>query len=195
MITKEERQIVNKHLHGSPSENSNVEKHVYFITKRTLQDSIKKGLEPGCHFCFNKPLYEIGVPTQRIRPSECKDEFLTFVMSRCCLDKEEAIELYNLLNDKDVRTNSLKADFVKIKNGKPIVVVELNTNIHYQLPSEERYAFFARRLFDDFVKIREIQKIAEYVEIDLRVQDEYGVGSQENTYINCRLNDIISDLA
>ena len=194
-MTKEQRRIVKKYLHGSPDEHSNVEKHFYSITKRTLQDSIEKGLEPGCHFYFNKPLYEIGVPTQRIRPSECKDEFLKFIMNRCCLYKEEAIDLYNLLNDKAVRTNSLKADFVKIKDGKPTVIVELNTSLHYVLLNEEGHASFARRLFNDFVKIREIQKLAEYVEIDLRIQDEYGVGSQENTYINCKLNNIISDLA
>lgn len=187
-IMLEKTESVHSQIHGEPNKFSKTEMNVY----NAIVNAMSNHPNTKCEFYINLSLVDLGVPSKAIRPSDFQQDVIDFMMMRCKIDREDAVTLFNLLEDKYVRTNSLQADLVKAKNGKIISAVELNRGTHYRNQGNKKK--FARQLFNDFIKITELKKITEYVEIDMRIQDIYGVGSIENQKMSNTLYNIINDL-
>ena len=169
IYSKAQDEEVKKHLIGMPSQDSNEE--------QTLCSDIRGVLFQNPNtpyiFMFNQPLYVFHVPTKSFKMSEYQNEFLDYMVKRCHIDRRIAIELYEIADKTPVRTNALKLDVAKVKNGKLEMALELNSATHYDIPDDiTACADFARRVFCDMIKQKVLSAVTNFVEVDFAQRRE-----------------------
>lgn len=177
IYSKEQDEAVKKHLIGMPSLDS--------IEEQTLCSDIRGVLyqnpDTPYVFMFNQPLYVFNVPTKSYKMSEYQNEFLEYMVMQCRIDRQTAIELYEIADKTPVRTNALKVDAAKVKDGKLEIALELNSSTHYDIPDDFTVcADFARRMFCDMIKRKVLSSMTNFVPIDFSQRRDGTMSTKEH---------------
>lgn len=189
--TRSLRQMARNHIIGAPNEDSRDENMLYLDILGTM---LKNPSSPY-FFYFNTPITTFGVPSQSLRIRDCQEEYLDFAMNRCKVERREALELLNLVGHEPVRTNALLLDVGKVHNKKLVMALELNRNQHYEVPENgDERANFARVLFRDMLKERELRKISEMLEVNYCRRNNGSANTEECLQINHILYDFVHNV-
>ncbi len=129
--------------------------------------SIMQQPETPYVFYFNERIVNFGVPSKSFKIHNEQEAYIEFAMTRCGISRAEAIELLCKISTDPVRTNTLMLDVGKVCDGKLIMALELNRSQHYNIPDDTtKLPIFARDLFCDMVKERELRKVGAFAAID-----------------------------
>ena len=191
IISRAARQKASKHVIGDANEFSREENSLYLDAR----DVMMMNPNSQYYFYFNQPIVEFGVPSKAFKIRDLRDDYINFVMARCRVGKNEAIELYEAISPEPIRTNALKLDIGKVIRGKLIAAIELNGTQHVIVPEDpEARAAFARIACCDMVKKKELEKICKITEIDF-YRRQIGVAStRENLQMDTLLFNFIHEV-
>ena len=188
MTTYESLDTAFDHLIGDPNEISRDEQTMYLDVLNSMLT------HPGSqyYFYFNQPITAFGVPSKSLRIRDHHEEYLGFVMKRCRVGRKEALELMALVGHEPIRTNTLLLDVGKVYQGKLVMALELNRAQHYRVPEDnDSRQKFARAIFGDMLKEKELRKISEILEVNYCRRQEGSATTAENLQIDRILYDFV----